>query len=260
MPADLDVTSLLHASFTLVFIAFSACAFFLYMERDRVPERYRTAIRLSTVYVAIAAVNYWFMKDSFVATGASGTHVFPTHYRYIDWVLTTPLMLLEFPLLLGVGEKGKNFMFRLVALDLLMIAAGYFGELTPGMPALHYGLFLVGCVAWLAILVQLFAALSDLPDNLPDSVRRGVRTMGVFVVAGWAVYPLGYFCPLLGLPGEARELVYNAADLGNKVGLCLIVYFAARNAASSEGVAEASEDVVGDEGAHTGATLPVAAE
>ena len=259
MPAELNVTAILHASFTLVFIAFAACALFLFMERDRVAERYRTAIRLSTVYVAIAAANYWFMKDSYVASTLSGVHVFPTHYRYIDWVLTTPLMLLEFPLLLGVGEKGKSFMVRLVVLDLVMIAAGYIGELTPSMPALHYGLFLVGCVAWLAILVQLFAALSNLPDNLPDSVRSGVRTMGLFVVAGWAVYPLGYFCPLLGLPGEARELVYNAADLGNKVGLCLIVYFAARNAQAVDAPASEASEGVEDE-APTGATLPVAAE
>jgi len=238
----MPLTTLLQTTFTLTFVAFAATALYLFLERDRVPERYRTALRVSTVYLAIAATNYWFMRESYASAASSGAHAFPTHYRYIDWILTTPLMLLKFPLLLGVGEDGRKFMTRLVLLDMAMILAGYVGELTPGMPAAHYGFFLGGCVAWMAILIMLFGALTELPENLPASVRRGVRTMGVFVVGGWAIYPLGYFCPLLGLPGEARELVYNVADLANKVGLSLVVYLAAKGAAAELDVAAEGDE------------------
>jgi sensory rhodopsin len=214
-------------SFTLVFIAFAATAFYLYLERDRVPLQFRTASRVSVVYIAIAAVNYYYMKNIYEAGVASGTSQFPTQFRYIDWILTTPLMLVKFPLLLGVGEKGIRFMTRLVLLDLAMIIFGYVGEIS-GSPALHWGSFVAGCVAWVLIALQLFMALVDLPDNITDATKRGVRTMGVLVVGGWAIYPLGFFAPLLGLVPDVRELIYNVADLVNKVGLCLLVYATAK--------------------------------
>ncbi len=214
-------------SFTLVFIAFCATALFLYLERDRVPPQFRTASRVSIVYIAIAAVNYYYMKNIYEAGLVTGASQFPTQFRYIDWVLTTPLMLVKFPLLLGVGEKGLRFMSRLVVLDLAMIIFGYIGEIS-GTQALHWGSFMVGCVAWVLIAVQLFLALVDLPENITDATKRGVRLMGILVVGGWAIYPLGFFAPLLGAAPDVRELIYNVADLINKVGLCLLVYATAK--------------------------------
>lgn len=219
-------------SFTLVFIAFTAMAVYLYSERDRVPEQFRTAVRVSAIYLFIAAINYYYMMNMYGAAQAAGQAQFPTSFRYIDWILTTPLMLIKFPLLLGVGEKGTRFMTRLVILDLIMIVCGYVGEVNQqGSLAVHWGFFVGGCAAWIAIAVQLFVALVDLPPQTSESVRAGIRTMGLFVVAGWAIYPLGYFSPLLGFPPDIRELVYNIADIINKCGLCLIVYVTAKRAA-----------------------------
>ncbi len=53
--------------------------------------------------------------------------------------------------------------------------------------------------------------------------------MGLLVLLGWAIYPIGYCAPYLGVPSDVRELVYNFADVVNKVGLCLIVYVTAKN-------------------------------
>ena len=67
--------------------------------------------------------------------------------------------------------------------------------------------------------------------------------MGLFIVVGWAIYPLGFFAPILGLPDDVRELVYNMADLVNKVGLCLTVYVTAKLQAVEENAAiEAAAD------------------
>ena len=152
---------LTQSSFTLVFIAFVACALYLALERDRVPSEFRTTLRVSVVYLTIAAINYYYMKDVYAA---GGTARFPTQLRYIDWILTTPLMLLKFPLILGVGRRGISFMMRLVVLDLVMIGTGYVGEINHS-PAVHYGFFLLGCMAWFAILVSLFIALGTLPRS-----------------------------------------------------------------------------------------------
>jgi sensory rhodopsin len=226
-------------TFSLVFIAFCATSFFMYLERDRVPEQFRTAIRVGSVYIGIAAMNYFYMKGIY-ESGVGKESAFPTSFRYIDWVLTTPLMLLKFPLMLGVGEKGRSFMTRLVILDLAMVIFGYVGEIINDNQALHWGFFVAGCVAWVAIAVSLFMALVELPDRLPNAVKRGVRTMGLFVVGGWAIYPLGFFAPLLGLPADVRELIYNVADMVNKVGLCLLVYLTAKRAGSEMAENEAA--------------------
>jgi sensory rhodopsin len=224
------VRQLLDMSFTLTFIAFLACAIFLYLERDRVPEGFRLVTRVSIVYLCIAAVNYFYMRGVYADGAAKGQSIFPTSFRYVDWILTTPLMLMKFPLLLGIGQKGRGFMIRLIVLDLVMIVTGYIGEVAT-LPAIHFGFFLLGCVAWFGILASLFTALTTIPDRIGPSVRTGIRYMSLFVVIGWAIYPVGFFAPMLGLPNDVRELVYNFADLFNKVGLCLVVYFAAQGSA-----------------------------
>ena len=230
---------MVSASFTLTFIAFVACAFFLYLKKDRVPDDFKTVIRVSTVYLVIGSVNYFYMREMYAAGAANGASQFPTSFRYVDWILTTPLMLMKFPLLLGVGKQGRTFMARLIGLDLVMIAAGYVGEISE-RPAVHHGFFLIGCVAWFGILASLFSALTVLPERLGPAVRSGVKNMSLFVVIGWAIYPVGFFAPMLDIPSDVRELVYNLADLFNKVGLCMLVYVTAKVTAAERAAAESS--------------------
>ncbi|MEM9067491.1 MAG: bacteriorhodopsin [Myxococcota bacterium] len=213
----------LDTSFFTVFVAFLAGAFFLYLERDRVPEQYKLAVRVSCVYLTIAAINYFYMKDYYEA----GNTWFPTSFRYVDWILTTPLMLLKFPLILGLGPRGRKFMIRLVVLDFVMIATGFLGEVSAS-PGMHYGMFLAGCVAWFAIMFMLITALTDLPDRINTATRKTVRVMTGFLILGWAIYPAGYMIPLLGTPFEVRELLYNVGDLVNKLGLTLTIYVGAK--------------------------------
>jgi sensory rhodopsin len=245
------IRHLLSMSFTLTFIAFVACAFFLYLERDRVPEDFRLVVRVSAVYLTIAAINYYYMRNIYAEGVARGVSNFPTEFRYVDWILTTPLMLIKFPLLLGIGKKGRPFMIRLVVLDLIMIVTGYVGEVTTSQAG-HFGFFLIGCIAWFGILASLFSALTTIPDRIGPSVRTGVRYMSLFIVIGWAIYPVGFFTPILGLPDDFRELIYNIADLVNKVGLCLVVYFSAKGAAIELAEQQAEEGYEGEEGEEGG--------
>lgn len=219
-----DLHYILNMSFPLVFIAFAAGALFLFLERDRVPEDFKLSLRVSVVYLSIAAVNYWFMTDIF----RNQDGAFPTDFRYIDWLLTTPLMLIKFPLVIGVGRDGAKFMMKLVGLMMIVILTGLIGETHPGHAPTHYGFFLISCFAWLMIIALLFGALTQLPDHIEEATKNGVRRMSLFIVIGWAIYPLGYLAPLLEVPPEARELVYNIADLINKLGLCMVVYSTAK--------------------------------
>lgn len=237
--------SVTQSTFFMVFMAMAAAALFVLLERPHVPTRFQPVMAVSVVVLAIAATNYFYMFNVYRDGLSRGDTHFPTVFRYIDWLLTTPLLLLEFPLLLGVGARGASFMRRLIILDLIMIASGFFGELYQGNAPIHWGMFLLGCIAWLAILVQMFNALQQLPPSVGPSLRGGLRVLGLFFLVGWAVYPLGYFAPILELPLEVRELVYNLADAINKVGPALVIYTAARGTFREEQDALALQEADG---------------
>jgi bacteriorhodopsin len=218
---------LVSTSFNFAFMAMAGGAVFFLFIKDQISPKYRSSMVVSGVILLIAALNYFYMKDWYTAAVMSGEDSFPTSFRYIDWILTTPLMLIKFPLLLGLGGKGTAFMNKLIILDVLMILFGFFGEILIEKPLLHYSFFAVGLTCWLGILSLLFKATSNLPERFPATVRQCVKIMVLFVAVGWTIYPLGYILPSFGLPEDVRELVYNIGDVINKVGLAIVVYVAA---------------------------------
>ena len=221
------IQTLVLYTFMMTFIGMIAAALFFFIQRSSVIPEYQSAMTLSGVILSIAAINYFYMKNIYLGGLASGTSVFPTEFRYIDWFLTVPLMLIKFPVLLGLGPKGRHFLMILVTLAVLMIGTGLAGELNPAQNIIHYGAFGVGCVAWLLIVALLFFALSDLPDEVDPVTKKAIRNMSLFVLIGWSIYPIGYLAPAFGLSGDIRELIYNVGDLINKVGLALFVFAAA---------------------------------
>ncbi|NBB78715.1 MAG: bacteriorhodopsin [Verrucomicrobia bacterium] len=218
---------LVNTTFNLAFMAMAGGAVYFIAMKNSVLPRYRSIMVVSGVILTIAALNYFYMKGWYADAVANGVDSFPTTFRYIDWLLTTPLMLVKFPLLLGLGKKGQAFMNKLIFFDIVMILSGFFGEITFGQPVLHYSLFGVGVVAWLVILYLLLSATQNLPERFSPVVRSCVKVMVLFVLLGWLIYPLGYILPSFGLPQDVRELVYNIGDIINKVGLAIVVYIAA---------------------------------
>jgi len=226
----LDLTpiqNIVHYSFMLSFVGMTAAAIFFLAQRSFVIREYQVAITLSGIILLIAAMNYYYMKELYLSGIANGVMAFPTEFRYIDWLLTVPLMLIKFPVLLGLGPKGRHFLVILVTLALLMIITGFVGEINPNQALVHYGAFGVGCVAWLLIVGLLFFAISDLPPQVDPVTAKAIKRMSLFVLVGWSIYPVGYLAPMFGWQPDIRELIYNVGDLINKVGLAMFVYAAA---------------------------------
>ena len=235
---DLSLQFFVESTFSLTFMAMAGGAIFFLFMKDSVNPTHRPAMVVSAVILFIAAMNYYFMTEYYTESVAQGLEAFPTSFRYIDWILTTPLMLIKFPLLLGLGKQGLVFMRRLIVLDLIMILSGFFGEILIDQPVFHFGLFGVGALAWLLILFLLVSNTRNLPDRFPETVRRCVWIMTLFIMIGWTIYPLGYLLPSFGLPTDIRELVYNVGDIINKVGLAFVVYVAAVNMTREENAFE----------------------
>ena len=173
-------------TFWIVSIAMWASTIFFFYEGMRVSGKWRTSMVVAGLITFIAAVHYMYMRDFWVEMGES-----PTVYRYIDWVLTVPLQMVEFYLILiaaGAAVSGGAF-WRLLVGTLVMVIGGYLGE--AGMVSVLLG-FIIGMI-------------------------------------GWASYPLGYVFGLMMGAVDANTLnwIYNLADFVNKILFGLIIWNAA---------------------------------
>lgn len=224
------IQQITHFTFIVTFFGMIGGAIFFAMQSQRLKGEWQVAMTLEAVVCTIAALNYSAMKDIYTGLGNGigigvVAHHFPTEYRYIDWFLTVPLMLSQFPALLGMGKRGLPFIYALISLSLVMLVTGFFGEISADA-GWHLGLLAIGTLAWFGIIGLLFYALSDLPDSIDEHKRGAVKRLALFVSIGWIIYPIGYLVSLASLPGDYRELVYNIGDLVNKVGLGISVYVA----------------------------------
>ncbi|CAN5219298.1 bacteriorhodopsin-like [soil metagenome] len=220
-----SIQQITQFSFLISCLAMGAAAIFFYNERDKVHSRYRLPMLLASLITGIACAMYFFMRDKYIIG-----QVFPTELRYIDWILTTPLMLVEFAVLLDFKDRA-GVIWRLVLWDLVMIIFGYVGE-TNGFAVggfqLRWTMLVVGCGGWLGILVYLYTGIRRQANLADPETRTAIVLLTKFITAGWMIYPIGYVVRALRPDlGDICQLCYNIGDVINKVGLGIIVYSAA---------------------------------
>ena len=121
----LQGTDFVGITFWIVSIAMWAATIFFFYEGMKVSAKWRTSMVVAGLITFIAAVHYMYMRDFWVTVGES-----PVVYRYIDWILTVPLQMIEFFLILvaaGAAVSSNSF-WRLLVGTLVMIIGGYLGE------------------------------------------------------------------------------------------------------------------------------------
>ena len=211
-------------SFWLISMALIASTVFFFLERDRVSAKWKTSLTVSGLVTLVAAVHYFYMREVWVSTGST-----PTVFRYIDWLITVPLLMIEFYLILSAITKVPVGVFwRLMIGTLVMLVGGYLGEAgyMAVMPA-----FIIGMVGWAYILYEIFMGEAGKinANSAPASVQSAFNTMRLIVTIGWAIYPLGYFFGYLtgSNPADsanALNIIYNLADVLNKIAFGLIIW------------------------------------
>ena len=200
-------------------VAMGAGALYFFLLRDSVDPVYRSSMVVAGLICAIACFHYFKMTHVYQESGGE----FPTALRYVDWLFTTPLLLIKFPLLLRMGDRGSRFFCQLVLLDVAMIVTAFIAETSPVNSEKWWTFFLVSCAFELLIVGVLYAQLGTAIANAPVPLARALETMRLFVLVGWAIYPIGFLMARSGY-GELREIVYNVADVINKVGFGLVAY------------------------------------
>jgi len=219
-------------SFWIISIAMIAATVFFFAEASTVLGHWKTSLHVGGLVTLVAGVHYMYMREYWVQV-----HKSPIVYRYIDWSITVPLQMIEFNLILKAAQAPVSPMgfWKLLVGTVLMLAFGYAGEtgaLGMGVFGKFIG-FVFGMLGWLFILYEIFTGESGNAcqnEGVSDAVKQSFSNMRYIVSVGWAIYPLGY---VLGcLTGAADEtslnLVYNIADLVNKIGFVLSCWSCAK--------------------------------
>ncbi len=223
-PIMLESSDLVGVSFWLISMALVAASIFFFMETQRVSSKWKTSLTVSGLVCLVAAVHYFYMRDVWVLTGST-----PTVYRYIDWLITVPLLMIEFYLILSAVTKVSSGIFwRLLIGTIVMLVGGYLGE--TGYINLTAA-FVIGMAGWAYILYEIFLgeASKVSANNAPPAVQTAFKTMRIIVTVGWAIYPLGYvFGYFTGSGPEesmaSLNIIYNLADVINKIGFGLVIW------------------------------------
>ena len=208
-------------------MAMMAASAFFFLSMNDFDKKWKTSILVSGLITFIAAVHYWYMRDYWAGVGES-----PTFFRYVDWVLTVPLMCVEFYLILRVAGAKKSLMWKMIFASVIMLVTGYFGEAVYRDQAWFWGLLSGLAYFYIAYEIWLGSA-RKLAEAAGGSVLKAHKMLCWFVLVGWAIYPLGY---MAGTPGWYdgvanlglnMDVIYNIGDAINKIGFGLVVYAAA---------------------------------
>jgi bacteriorhodopsin len=216
-------------SFWIISIAMVAATVFFLMESMTVSAHWKTSMNVGSLVTLVAAVHYFYMREFWVQLHSS-----PILYRYIDWSITVPLQMIEFYLILSAVQPniGRGMLLRLFFGTVFMLAFGYAGEAKFLNPAMGW---VLGMMGWGFILFEIFSgeagAVCASGDKVNRYVKESFNTMRFIVTVGWSIYPLGYvFGYLMGAVEDSTlNLVYNLADLVNKIAFCLAIWASAKS-------------------------------
>jgi len=220
----MDPTDYVGFTFFVGCVAMMAASAFFFLSLNQFDKKWRTSVLVSGLITFIAAVHYFYMRDYWVEIGES-----PTFFRYVDWILTVPLMCVEFYLILKVAGAKTSLLWKMIGLSVVMLVTGYFGEAVFSEDAALWGA--ISGVAYFLIVYEIwFGKAKKLAVAAGGDVLKSHKILCWFVLVGWAIYPLGYMMGTEGwyssfMPsGGNIDVAYNIADAINKIGFGLVIY------------------------------------
>jgi len=248
---------LVYNMLSLGLASMAASTVFFFLRLGSFAERYKAALCFTGLVTFIAMYHYFRIFDSFNAAytpcetingtvnyakcdpdlyGYSATGIpFNDAYRYVDWFLTVPLLLIEIVLVMKLSEAETfNRCVTLGVSSALMIANGYPGEIT-GDPMQRWVFWFLSMLPFTYIVYTLFVGLKASQDSQPEAVRDQVRWACWATVFSWCTYPVVFIIPMMsgsesgkaGLSASSMvgiQVGYTFSDIISKCGVGYLVY------------------------------------
>lgn len=238
--------TLVYNAFSFTFAAMFASFLFFVLSRGQIAPAYRSALTMSALVVAIAGYHYFRIFESwgsafvldeagnYIASGAP----FNDAYRYIDWLLTVPLLVAELIAVMKLGKGSGGMTFRLATAAALMVVLGYPGEVSTDMGTRAlWGA--ISTVPFVYILWVLFRELGPAIDRQTGQAKVLLRNIRLLLLATWGFYPIVYLLPILGIEPTsalvAVQIGYCIADVAAKCGYGVMIYAIAREKSIADG-------------------------
>ena len=210
-------------SFWIATAMMLASTVFFLVERSNVAPKWRTSMTVAALVTGVAWYHYTYMRDHWIMTGES-----PLVLRYVDWLITVPLQVSEFYLILAaVGVASVALFWRLVGASIIMLVAGFLGESGAIDSWLGFG---IGVLGWAYIIYEIWMGdAKEASKDASEGTQFAFRAMAIILTMGWAIYPIGY---VYGMDGDTDainnlNILYNIADVLNKTAFGLMVWYAA---------------------------------
>ena len=238
--------NLIFNAFSFTFATMAAATLFLWLSRGQVSKRYRGAVTISGLVCAIAAYHYLRIGESWEAAyvvkdgvAMATGFAFNDAYRYVDWLLTVPLLLIELVLVMGLSRQetiSKSTKLGLAAA--LMVVLGFPGEIaSDNMTRALWGT--AATVPFLYIVYELFKGLGEAIEAQHESVRGLIKNARLLTFASWGFYPIVYMAPYMDISGPVAETTiqvgYTVADLVAKAVVGILIFVIAVRKSEVEG-------------------------
>jgi bacteriorhodopsin len=225
-----------------------ATTMYLWMRSTAVHDKFKSAVLISGLVTFIAGYHYFRIFNSWVEAysyaprevkdGAMETMAptltgvpFNDAYRYMDWLLTVTLLLIEILLVMNLDEATYSFKSKSWGVfSALMIVSGYYGELTvSGDLTSRWNCWYLSMLFFLYIVYELLVGLAAATRSESDPVVRSkIVVVQVMTVISWCTYPVVYLFPMLGISASqavvAIQIGYCVSDIISKCGVGLLIY------------------------------------
>lgn len=237
--------SLIYNAFSFALAAMGAATLFLWFGRSQVSDHYKTAVTISGLVCAIATYHYfrifhswesaYQLKDGVLsATGVA----FNDAYRYVDWLLTVPLLLIELVLVMRLSrEETASKAKKLGFAAALMIILGYPGEIAADVPTRAlWGT--LSALPFLYIIWELYRGLGESIERQPENVRELIKKARLLTLASWGFYPIVFMAPYINISGALAQTTiqvgYTVADLVAKAVFGIVIWMIAVHKSEAE--------------------------
>merc|ERR1712003_384983 len=225
-----------------------ATTMYLWFRSTAVRDQFKSAVLISGLVTFIAAYHYIRIFNSWVeayeypkGTVSNGalemmapamTGIpFNDAYRYMDWLLTVPLLLIEILLVMKLDEESFNAKAKALGVgSALMIVSGYYGELVvTGDLTPRWACWFLSMFFFLYIVYELLVGLSAATEQEPDKVvKEAIKSAQLMTVISWCTYPVVYLFPMLGISASKSvvgiQVGYCVSDIISKCGVGLLIY------------------------------------